>query len=291
MIYKKYDINLREKEGVDEKQQASVTFYLLDTPESMTLIKERPLVIVCPGGGYEYKSQRESEPVVMKFLAAGFHCALMNYSCAPAKWPAAARELAHAVVIARENAADWHVKADAIFVNGYSAGGHLAACLSTIWNDPVFYQEFDEAIPENTEEDRPVWRPDGAILAYPVITMLEKTHAGSRDNLLGKDAGPELLESKSLEKRVTKATVPAFIWATKEDGSVPVENSMSYACALQRENIPFELHIFEKGGHGLSLANLLTATGTGHLIPADEVWTDMAITWLKGRVGKLSPLE
>ncbi len=292
MIYKHFDIKLNLTEGCDDKQQAGVDFYILDTPESMTAIKERPLVIVCPGGAYAYRSQRESEPVVMKFLAAGYHCALMQYSVAPAKWPAAARELAHAVAIAREHAGEWKLKSDAVFVNGYSAGGHLAATLGTIWNDPLFYQEFDEEIPENTAEDRPIWRPDGMILGYPVITMFEKTHQGSRENLLGEKAEEAAARAMAaMEKRVTEATVPAFIWHTKEDGSVPVENSLYYALALQEKGIAYELHVFEKGGHGLSLSNLLTATGENQLVAANEPWIDLAITWVKGRVGKLSSLE
>ena len=200
-------------------------------------------------------------------------------------WPASARELAHAVVIAREHAAEWNVLENGIFVCGFSAGGHLACSLATMWDDPVFYEEF--AYYNNTmglAKDAAPWKPDGSVLGYPVVTTLKYTHEGSRDNVCGKDASEERIESLALEKRVTAKTVPSFLFHTFEDGSVPAENSINYVLALRKHHIPCEFHLFEKGGHGLSLCNELTSVYDGQLVPEDTVWIDLAVTWVKGRI-------
>lgn len=289
MLLKNYEISLNRQDGVDKNQKASVDFYILDTPEQMTAIRKRPMVLVCAGGAYLYRSKREGEPVIMQFLARGYHCALVHYSVAPAKWPCAARELAHAIAIARRNAEEWNIKEDSVFVCGFSAGGHLVATLGTIWDDPLFYEEF--GIPQETPAEKVPWRPDGSVLGYPVITMLENTHAGSRDNLLSENAAREMLEMASMEKRVTKSTVPSFIWHTKTDGSVPVANSLDYAKALEANGIPYSLKLYESGCHGLSLCNELTATGPEHIVPENAGWINLAADWIKERAGKLSPFE
>ncbi len=282
MRYEHFDIVLNFKDGCDPDFNPSVNYYILDTVDSMTSIKARPMVIVCAGGAYAYKSLREAEPVAMQFMAAGFHAAVLDYSVAPAMWPCAARELAHAVTIARKNAKEWNVLENGIFVCGFSAGGHLACSLATMWDDPVFYKEF-EGLAKPGDPFAP-WRPDGAVLGYPVVTTLEFTHKDSRDNICGKDASKERIESLALERRVTDKTVPAFIFHTFEDGAVPCENSINYVLALRKHNIPCEFHLFEKGGHGLSLCNALTSVYDGQIVPEDEIWIDLAITWVKGRI-------
>ncbi|MBO7401920.1 MAG: alpha/beta hydrolase [Lachnospiraceae bacterium] len=282
MRYEHFDIELNFRDGCDPDFVPSVNYYILDTIDTMTMIKKRPMVIVCAGGAYGYKSAREAEPVATQFLGAGFHAAVLDYSVAPAKWPCSARELAHAVAIARKHAEEWKVLEDGIFVCGFSAGGHLACTLSTMWDDPAFYKEFESlGIPAG--ETAP-WRPDGAVLGYPVVTMLEFTHEGSRDNVCGKDAPKELLEALSLERRVSSKTVPTFLFHTAEDGAVPCENSINYVLALRKHGIPCEFHLFEKGGHGLSLCNELSSVYEGQILPADEVWIKLAITWVKGRI-------
>lgn len=293
MIYKTFEINLNKRDGIDPQQKPTVDYYILDTPDEMTAIRKRPMVLVCAGGAYLYRSKREGEPVIMKFLARGYHCALVHYSVTPAKWPCAARELAHAVKIAREHAEEWNIKTDSVFVCGFSAGGHLASTVATIWDDPLFFEEFGCERPENLlgKKEEILWRPDGAILGYPVITMLENTHEGSRDNVLGQGASRERLEMASMEKRVTKASVPCFIWHTKTDGAVPVANSVDYAKALEANGIPYKLKLYETGGHGLSLCNELTSTAADQIVPANADWIDLAADWVKERAGQLSPFE
>ena len=129
------------------------------------------------------------------------------------------------------------------------------------------------------------WRPDAQILCYPVLTLGAFTHEGSRNNLLGDPSDPEnrldLAESLSLETRVSADTPPTFLWHTGEDGSVPVENSLQYAAALRRNGVPFELHVFEKGGHGLSTCQEITSREDGQIVPDDAAWMPMAIQFIR----------
>ena len=256
---KYFDIPVRE---------VSMTCYLLDTHQDMPLVQEKPLVIVCPGGAYMYRSPREAEPVAMRLLAAGFHAAILHYSVAPARYPTAALQLAQAVREVRRHAQEWGVTQ--VYVMGFSAGGHLCATLGTMWDDPVFADNL------GGESD---WRPDGQILCYPVITMGQKTHGGSRENLLG-DRVAELQDELSMEKRVTPNTVRTFLWHTVTDNSVPVENTLNYAVALRAAGVPFELHVYEEGVHGLSTCDRETASCDAHFMPDVAGWLDKAIRFI-----------
>lgn len=251
--------------------------YLLPEPGAVSMQPERPLVIVVPGGGYEYCSAREAEPIAMKLLAAGIHAAVLRYSCAPARWPAAALELAWSIRYIRSRAAEWHV--NAVAVCGFSAGGHLAGTLGTLWHRPEFAAQPMAEIS---------CRPDFQLLCYSVLTLGEFTHPRSRDNLLGvspdSPAGRAGIESLSLEKHVTRQTPPAFLWHTAADGSVPVENSLMYASACRRNGVPFELHVYETGGHGLATCEPLTARGPEQVVPDDTGWLDCAVRFIRRRV-------
>jgi len=242
-------------------------------------IRKRPLVIMCPGGGYEYTSDREAEPIVNQLLAMGYHAAILYYSVKPAVFPTALTELAASVLLVRENAEAWHVDEDAVLVMGGSAGGHLAASYACFWNedwvaDAIGYEG----------DDHEILRPNGQILMYPVITSGEYAHRGSFDALLGPDKDdPDMLKKMSLEYRVNADTPPAFIWHTYEDGSVPVENSLFYITALRKAGINAELHIFPKGGHGLALADETTLSwwSGSEICEAPAAWVGLLKTWLR----------
>jgi len=256
-------------------EPAKLTCFLLPAREGMPQQMEKPMVIVCPGGGYAYKSVREAEPIAMKFLAAGMHAAVLQYSTEPSRYPTAALELAWCVQQCRRNAAQWHIRPDAIYVAGFSAGGHLACTLGTTWDDPMYAHVLGSDVSV---------RPDAQILGYPVVTLGEYAHAGSRENLLGPDACEEMIRALSLENRVTENTVPTFLWHTLEDGSVPAENSLQYACALRRHGVPFELHLYEKGCHGLATCDEITATKPEQIVPDNAGWMDMALRFLRRRL-------
>lgn len=253
------------------EKYADLALFLLPASESLPHRAEKPLVLVCPGGAYSYCSDREAEPIAAKYLAAGFHAAVLRYHCAPAVFPTALLELAWSVKMIRKFAKQWHVNPDAVFVCGFSAGGHLAASLGTLWNETFLQKALG-----NGE-----WMPNGQILGYPVITMGEYTHQGSRENLIGGRMSDEMTHLLSLEERVDEHTVPTFLWHTAEDGAVPVQNSLMYAAALASHHVPFELHVFEKGAHGLSTCEDITSDLGNETVPDNQSWVDMSIRFIR----------
>lgn len=237
-------------------------------------IDKRPLVLLCPGGAYQHTSDREAEALVLQFLAMGYHAAILRYSCAPAKYPTALLELAAGVKLIREHASEWHVDINKIFVQGCSAGGHLAASYGMFWSEDFVAEAVRVA-------DKEQLRPNGMILCYPVITSGEFAHRGSFENLLG-ERTVQLSEKLSLEKQVNANTPRAFIWHTFEDDAVPVENSLLLVGALRKAGIPTEFHMYPKGGHGLGLANKLTSTAEGGAIQEEcTSWIELAHTWIE----------
>lgn len=253
------------------EKYADLALFLLPASESLPHRAEKPLVLVCPGGAYSYCSDREAEPIAAKYLAAGFHAAVLRYHCAPAVFPTALLELAWSVKTIRKFAKQWHVNPDAVFVCCFSAGGHLAASLGTLWNETFLQKALG-----NGE-----WMPNGQILGYPVITMGEYTHQGSRENLIGGRMSDEMTHLLSLEERVDEHTVPTFLWHTAEDGAVPVQNSLMYAAALASHHVPFELHVFEKGAHGLSTCEDITSDLGNETVPDNQSWVDMSIRFIR----------
>lgn len=253
--------------------------YLLDESPELRFSHKRPAMIVCPGGGYEFTSDREAECVAMRYLAAGIHAFVLRYSVAPSRYPSAVLELAAAVAHVRAHAEEYCVDPERIYISGFSAGGHLCATLGTLWNEPVFEKAF--AGTYDPSQEKP-WKPNGMVLSYPVITMGDFTHKGSRVALLGPDCTQEQIQEFSLENRVSKDTVPTFIWHTQEDDAVPVENTLMFAMALQKNSIPYEMHIFEHGWHGLSLCDETSEGAGGREYPRENgIWIDLAIKWIK----------
>jgi acetyl esterase/lipase len=174
-------------------------------------------------------------------------------------------EAAEAVAYARANARAWFCDPHKIAVMGFSAGGHAAAHIGLKWHQ----------MPQGKD-----CRPDAMILAYPVITSWEYAHRESIKNLLGND-DERLKEEVSLEKFVREDTPPVFLWHTREDGSVPVENSLLLADALCRKGVAFELHVWQRGGHGLSLADdQVYPEADGNIRPECQAWIEMAARWL-----------
>ncbi|HHU37182.1 MAG TPA: alpha/beta hydrolase [Treponema sp.] len=248
---------------------AILSTYIPDNFEEINPKRTRAAVIICPGGGYEYTSTREGEPIALRLNALGIAAFVLHYSCAPTVFPTALCELAAAVALLKKKTDAWHLDPKNISVMGFSAGGHLAASLGCLWNsDHVGF-------PDSSA------RPDAMILSYPVITSNSFGHEQSFKNLL-KDEYASMHQELSLETRVTKETPPAFIWHTHNDNVVPVENSMLFAMALREKGVPFELHIYQPGGHGLSTATPETQNSRGEAVqPECANWLDMAATWIK----------
>lgn len=268
MRYEKIDI--KNKDSMD---YAALYVYLLDHSSDIA-IQERPMIIICPGGGYFFTSDREAEMIAMQFLAFGYHAAVLRYSVTPALYPTALLEVGKSVAILREHATEWHIHPDQIVVTGFSAGGHLAASFCMFWSEGWVAERLDAAS-ENL-------RPNAMILGYPVITSGKYAHRDSFKYLLGEEY-EEKQEGLSLENCVNENTPRAFIWHTFEDGAVPVQNSIFLADALVKHQIPTEVHIFEKGGHGLALANRLTQScGANSIQPVAAQWIELAHKWMEG---------
>lgn len=242
--------------------------YILNSKE------KRGAVLICPGGGYAVQCEHEAEAVAMQFNAAGYHAFIIYYSVAPRKHPQPLLDASRAMCIIRKNADEWNIDENKIAICGFSAGGHLAASLGVHWERS--YLQNAEGI------DKGKNNPNALILCYPVITAGPFANRGSFESLLGTEASKELLDEMSLENQVTEKTVPTFIWHTFPDISVPVENSLFFASALRKKGVPFELHIYPQGKHGLSLATEETAGGrSAEIIPHVAGWMKLCIEWLK----------
>lgn len=255
-----------------EYEEPTLTAYCPAVSAELDEHPHRVSVLICPGGGYEFCSFREAEPIATAFNAMGYNAFVLNYSVAPVTYPQALLELAASVSLIRSKADYFHADKNGIIVCGFSAGAHLAASLGVFWHENFISEILgDESIS---------FKPNAMILGYPVITSGKFAHTGSLDCLLGNNADKKLLDKMSLELQVSNETPPAFIWHTFEDGCVPVENSLLLAGALRKNKVPFELHIFPNGGHGLSLCNEITAQGEGHINHHCANWMPLCKEWI-----------
>jgi len=226
------------------------------------------LMVVCPGGGYRHLAPHEGHEVALWLNQLGISAVVLQYRLGPTyQHPAMLQDVQRAVRLVRSRAVDWKIDARRIGIMGFSAGGHLASTAAT-W--------FDDG--DSTAEDpveRMSSRPDLAVLCYPVITMHAPTgHAGSRRHLLGENPTPELIDRLSSERQVSGRTPPTFLFHTADDAAVPVENSLLFAAALRRVNVPYELHIYESGRHGVGLAQDHPTLGS---------WPGLLASWLRSR--------
>lgn len=260
----------------DKFPNAILTTYVpSDDPELCTF--PRPAMIVCPGGGYKYLSAREAEPIALRYLASGIAAFLLDYTVEPIDNPyTPVIEAGLAIKHIREHAEEYHVDPDKIFICGFSAGGHLAGSAGSLWSRP-------EVVAAMGDAPYGINKPTGTVLCYPVISAVKLPHIGSFKRLLGNEnPSEEELRSFSLELNVTEDTVPAFIWHTFEDKTVPVENAINYAFALRAKNIPFELHIYPYGPHATALGNYETWCGKDCNVRAEiETWAELSATWVK----------
>lgn len=221
--------------------------YWTETPAQVSAHRKKPAMLVFPGGGYHHTSHREHESVALKLLERGYQVFVLEYSVAPARFPVALREAALAMRYIRENEAAYGLSGK-VAAMGFSAGGHLCGCLGTLFDAP----EVADIAPAH------ILRPDALGLCYPVAVSHGRTHAGSFDNLCGEDA--DLRQRLSLDRLVRPDMPPAFLWHTRSDESVPCRNSLLLAAALEEQGVDFSLHIYRKGCHGLSTADLLSYT-------------------------------
>lgn len=273
MIHETFKLKVPyEKAGLSgEGLCPTLTAYCPSIPSE--LIQQKfPAVILCPGGGYEHLSEREAEQVALRYAGNGIAAFILRYSIVNKPFPTALLEAAFALALVRSHAQDWNIDPEKILIGGFSAGGHLAASLATLWDHPMV----KEALGFTDEH-----KPNGAVLSYPVIVSNEYCHAGSIRNIIGEKPSAERLELVSLDKQVSEKTPPVFIWHSADDGAVPVENTLSFTAALSKHKILFESHIFPTGVHGLSLCDETSATGPLHFNPTCAQWFNLSVRFIK----------
>lgn len=226
-------------------------------------------IVICPGGGYGGLAMgHEGHEMAAFFRELGMTAVILSYRHRGRGYghPAPRQDVQQALRWTRSKAEPWKFAKDKIGIIGFSAGGHLASTAATQFD--LGNQQAEEAVARES------CRPDFAILCYPVIAWNQPyTHRGSQRNLLGPDPAIELVESMSSERRVTRQTPPIFLWHTNQDKVVPVENSLAFYQACRQQGVPVELHLFEKGRHGLGLARNTAGA---------SAWPELCRRWLVG---------
>ena len=237
--------------GTDDADNPALTPYLPKNPTGLA-------VIVCPGGGYgALATDHEGHPVALWLNSQGITAFVLKYRLGPRyRHPAPLQDAQQAMRVVRKRAAEFKIDPNRLGIMGFSAGGHLASTAATHWG--------------------PSTRPDFAILGYPVVTFTNEAyvHKGSRRNLLGDPADSKLAEELSNELQVTRDTPPTFLFHTNEDAGVPPENSVLFYMACRKAGVPAEMHIYEKGPHGVSLAQADLALSS---------WPARLADWLRRR--------
>ncbi len=242
-----------------EQSPPSITEYFLNNG------KKNPCVLVIPGGAYSFVSiQHEGEDVCKALNNRGISAAYLNYRVAPYKHPVMETDAKRAVRLLKYNSAKWNIDADKISIMGFSAGGHLACMIGL---------RFDDDNCTEDEIDKISAKPVTVASCYGVCSLDPSvTHMDTLHNLLGENPDEEMIKRLSSENIIRKDTPPFFIWHTEEDTGVRPENSKRLACALTRENIPCEFHLFPFGEHGLGLAENT---------PFAENWLNLYVNWLE----------
>ena len=234
----------------------------------------RKAILVIPGGGYGVVcSNREGEPIAMAFLPHGYNAFVLHYSVRESKnvFPTQLTEASMAMKYIKDNAEKYNIDADKVFAVGFSAGGHLTACLGTMWDKKEIYDKIDMEYGYN--------KPTGVMLIYPVVSA--KYHIDSFYNLLDNDnPSEEMLEECNVENFVNKNSAPAYIVHTSNDQCVDVRNSLVLAEAYKKADLMFELHIYPDAPHGMALGNAITAEGVPkYNNPVLAKWVENAAIW------------
>jgi acetyl esterase/lipase len=289
----------------DDREDVTLTTYVIsDSPELLGGNK-RPAIIICPGGAYLSCSDREGEAVALRFAAMGYHAFVLRYSTymgaeigfpdfqkdlevnEKSIHPAPMRDIGKAMLVLREHADEWLIDVDKIAICGFSAGAHNCAMYSVYWDKPIIHEYFNKK-PE-------AFKPAATILGYTLSDYLlmrslpkspidQKLFESSNLAFTGnKNPNEEMLKEVSPALHVSESTPPMFLWATSEDTLVPVQHTLKMATALADNNIPFEVHVYEKGPHGLSLATQATAQANSQLYRDASRWIVEAEAWLEKR--------
>ncbi len=243
----------------ENKETSVITPYLIDDN------KVHPCMVIIPGGGYTHRAEHEGGPIAKWLNERGINAFVVDYRIEPYTYPAPVVDAKRAVKYVRYYADKFNIDPNKIGIMGFSAGAHLACC-ATEFFDENEYNPKDEI-------DKVSAKPNACVLCYPVITMKDEfCHVGSKERITG--GNKELEKKLSCEDNVREDMPPVFIWHTVEDKSVPVRNSLEMALSLKEKEVPFEMHIYPNGRHGLGIVKCVDVEGTNK-------WTEAFENWLK----------
>ena len=293
MIHRTFDLGHGSK----------LTAYTQDSQIKYGVYRKKPGLIICPGGAYMIHATRESEPVAIEFMEKGFQCFVLYYTVGldrehpereinrEARYPRQALQLMEAMHLIRENAGQWQIDPEQIFVLGFSAGGHVAASLGVRWQDRQLTGQLS-FVPREGE-----LRPAGVVLAYPMLRLNSQdflNRQGSEESrrqaallnriLFGREEpSREQEESVKLRRFISPQAAPFFIWNSADDPVVDGGGALDFVRDCLENQVPCEYHLFGRGGHGLSLNNRLTALEQEEIDPAVSSWRDLAVSWMERR--------
>jgi acetyl esterase/lipase len=258
---REYRLLIRPYLKKTSKEIPSITPYLIPTEQPNSV------VLIAPGGGYMGRANHEGKDIALWLNSLGISAFVLNYRHAPFRHPIPFLDGQRAIRLIRYYHKEFNINPNKLAMLGFSAGGHLTSTISTLKKRAWFFDNYFSDKIDAVDDT-----PNASILCYPVISLVNMPHEGSRYNLLGKKPDPNLMNMLSTESQIGPHTPPTFIWTTKTDGSVSYLNSSMYADALKRVGIDFEFHLFPEGRHGLGLAE-------GHLDVSQ--WTKLCSEWLK----------
>ncbi|WP_413374600.1 alpha/beta hydrolase [Alkalihalobacillus sp. 1P02AB] len=271
--------------------------YLLDNSVEIDKDRKHPVMIICPGGGYHYTSDREAEPVALQYLSAGYNVFVLRYTTKDkgnTEYPTPLYDLAKMILTVRQNADEWNIDPDRIAISGFSAGAHLCASLAVHWQEPFLSEKFGV--------DAEILRPNAVVLGYPWLDLLYTNKMMDRDEsaniaipglgtkkevlkaankaIMGENDSEERIFEVSPINFVNEKVPPVFIWHTAADNLIYVGNSLKFGLKLEEYKIPFEMHIFEKGEHGLSLGNTVSGNVDEQINEDAAQWLDLSVKFL-----------
>ena len=285
-------------EEIPLRQGGALCAYVMDPQTSFHVYKERPALIICPGGAYLIHAVKEGEPIALTFLQKGYNCFVLRYTVATdrenpaagvneaARYPLQALQLLEAIHTVRQHAQAWHIDPDRIFLAGFSAGAHVCATAGTRWNDPALTGQLPFAAAAQQ------LRPSGMVLGYPMLALNEadffQRHPIDPAQLAlvnrvltgSEDPTPAQCEAVDLTRFVSQDTVPAFLWHSIDDPVVDCRVTLRFVQRMLACGRPCELHLFDHGGHGMGLADTLSAQRPADVDEALRQWVPLAQAFL-----------
>lgn len=239
-----------------------------DTPNSMTAYliqtwQKVPAIVILPGGAYTGRAEHEGESIAKYYNSMGMHAFVVNYRVLPNRFPCALADAQRAIKILKKRADEYAIDTEKLFVIGFSAGGHLASCIATMEDVSKIGDSYDSISP----------CVSGVILSYAVTSAYSEDGETAAECIMNiSDKTAEAVEKLTTYKQINEKTPPCFIWHTAEDDIVPVEHALKFAIGLKEKSVPFEMHIFPKGPHGLGLAKFYKDVSE---------WTRYSVEWMQ----------